>query len=119
MDAQNLKQREAIKLMGGQTKASEILGVRQSTVSSWVTGLTKEGVPAQYVPKISELTGIPDYELRPDIWEPPQRTQAPAGRQDKSTMGHFSRHKSIRRNNFATAEDVVAHIRALRDEWDD
>jgi hypothetical protein len=33
--------------------------------------------------------------------------------------GHFSRFKHLRRNNFATAEDVVAHIRALRDEWDD
>jgi len=45
--------------------------------------------------------------------------ERPVGRQEKSATGHFSRHKSIRRNNFATAEDVVDHIRALRDEWDD
>lgn len=32
--------------------------------------------------------------------------------------GHFSRFKHLRRTHFASAEEIVAHIRALRDEWD-
>jgi hypothetical protein len=32
--------------------------------------------------------------------------------------GHFSRWKHLRRSHFATTDEVVDHIRALRDEWD-
>jgi hypothetical protein len=34
-----------------------------------------------------------------------------------SGVGHFSRHKHIRRDRFRTAEEIQDHIRALRDEW--
>jgi hypothetical protein len=32
--------------------------------------------------------------------------------------GHFSRFKQLRRPHFASGEEIVAHIRALREEWD-
>ena len=32
--------------------------------------------------------------------------------------GHFSRFKHLRRSHFASAEEVSAHVSALRDEWD-
>lgn len=35
-----------------------------------------------------------------------------------SGTGHFSRFKHLRRSHFASSEEIVAHLRALRDEWD-
>lgn len=32
--------------------------------------------------------------------------------------GQFSRWKSLRRTHFASTEEIVDHVRALRDEWD-
>jgi len=32
--------------------------------------------------------------------------------------GHFSRFKALRRANFASVEEITAHISALRDEWE-
>jgi hypothetical protein len=32
--------------------------------------------------------------------------------------GHFSRFKHVRRENFASAEEITEHISALRDEWE-
>ncbi len=33
-------------------------------------------------------------------------------------VGHFSRWRHVKRSRFRDAEEIVAHIRALRDEWD-
>ncbi|MBS7540488.1 hypothetical protein [Ancylobacter lacus] len=35
-----------------------------------------------------------------------------------SAGGHFSRFAHLRRSRFATADEIVDHIQALRDEWD-
>ena len=32
--------------------------------------------------------------------------------------GHFSRYRHLRRSNFASADEVAAHIDALRSEWE-
>jgi hypothetical protein len=32
-------------------------------------------------------------------------------------VGHFSRHRHIRRDNFKSGEAIEEHIRALREEW--
>ncbi len=32
--------------------------------------------------------------------------------------GHFTRWKHLRRAEFLTTEEIVDHVRALRDEWD-
>ena len=33
--------------------------------------------------------------------------------------GHFSRFRHLARANFNNMDEVVAHLRALRDEWDE
>jgi len=37
---------------------------------------------------------------------------------DSRDVGHFSRWQHLRQSHFATPQDIVDHIRALRDEWD-
>ena len=32
--------------------------------------------------------------------------------------GHFTRWKHLRRTEFLTTDEIVDHVRALRDEWD-
>jgi hypothetical protein len=34
------------------------------------------------------------------------------------STGQFSRWKPLRRTHFATSEEIVDHVRGLRDEWD-
>lgn len=41
-----------------------------------------------------------------------------ASSSSSSGAGHFSRWQHLRRNHFDTPEEIVDHIRALRDEWD-
>ena len=41
------------------------LGIAQSTVSEW------KRVPAERLPEVEAITGIPRHELRPDIVPPP------------------------------------------------
>ncbi|MEP9379618.1 hypothetical protein ABLE91_23105 [Aquabacter sp. CN5-332] len=47
-------------------------------------------------------------------------TEAPEGAPPSgdSGAGHFSRWQHLRRDHFDTPQDIVDHIRALRDEWD-
>jgi hypothetical protein len=40
----------------------------------------------------------------------------PPGNEDGS--GQFSRWKPLRRTHFASTEEIVDHVRALREEWD-
>ena len=115
---------KAIERAGGQEALAKAINVPQSTVSFWLNK-AKKGVAAEKVGGSRAITLVPRYELRPGLYEPPssaaEREQGEASPAHDVTkgLGHFSRFKHIRRNNFATAEDVVAHIRALRDEWDD
>ena len=41
-----------------------------------------------------------------------------AGSGGSKPAGHFSRFKHLRRAHFASAAEINAHIRALREEWD-
>lgn len=49
-----------------QAEAAKLLKADQSSVSRWTSGARK--VPPQRVPEVSEITGIPPHELRPDIF---------------------------------------------------
>jgi len=40
------------------------------------------------------------------------------GPNDSTAAGHFSRWKHLRRANFASPGEIMAHISALREEWD-
>jgi len=52
--------------------------------------------------------------------EPATGVGSPSSRIGESSnrTGHFSRWKHLRRTHFASSEEIVEHIRALRDEWD-
>jgi Bacterial toxin YdaS len=42
------------------------LGITRQAVSGW------HAIPAEWVKKISELTGIPPHRLRPDLYDEPR-----------------------------------------------
>jgi len=60
-----------LQRVGGQTKLANMLGLKQQHVYGW---LNRGGgnVPAEYVMKIESATGIPCWEIRPDLY-PPER----------------------------------------------
>jgi DNA-binding transcriptional regulator YdaS (Cro superfamily) len=61
----------ACKLSGGQKALAEAIGTGQSQVWYWLMR-SKKGVPAEFVLKIEQVTGVPRHEIRPDIFPPPQ-----------------------------------------------
>jgi len=71
--------REAVlrELHSGRVNLAEIageLGLTRQAVSGW------RAVPAEWVRKISEYTGIPPWRLRPDLYDaPPHETTNAAG----------------------------------------
>lgn len=63
----------AILILGGQSATARALDTRQSTVAYWL----KSGrAAADKVARMSELTGIPPHELRPDIFPAPGKERA-------------------------------------------
>ena len=63
-----------IRARRGQiSRIGEALGINQSAVSGW------KRVPAERVPDVERVTGIPRHLLRPDLWEPPALAAASLG----------------------------------------
>lgn len=114
MNTARLALQKAVERAGGQTALAEKLGVTQSRVHYWLND-AKRGVSPDLVPAIEAITGVPRHELRPDVYSRPSEKQRQPERDD--SLGHFSRYRHIRREHFRSAEDVVRHIRALREEW--
>jgi transcriptional regulator with XRE-family HTH domain len=50
-----------------QEQLAEQLGISKASVCRFESGVRKPSV--KRVDKITELTGIPRHELRPDVWE--------------------------------------------------
>lgn len=62
--------RKAIEVAGGQSALAKAIGVTQPHIWNW---LNRDGhVPVEYVFAIEKVTGVPCWDLRPDIW-PPER----------------------------------------------
>jgi len=59
-----------IQQVGGQTALASMLGLKQQHVYGWLNRGGK--VPAEYVMQIESSTGIPCWEIRPDLY-PPER----------------------------------------------
>lgn len=57
--------KRAIEKAGGPTALAKGLGIKMPSLYSW------SRIPAERVGRVSEITGIPRHELRPDLWEPP------------------------------------------------
>ena len=60
---------KAVKLAGSQTALAKKIGVRQMYVWNWLNR-SKGKVPGEYVLPIERATGVPRYELRPDLYPP-------------------------------------------------
>jgi DNA-binding transcriptional regulator YdaS (Cro superfamily) len=58
--------KQAIERAGGQTELARSIGTTQGHVSQW---LRRGKVPADKVLLIEKATGVPRYELRPDVFE--------------------------------------------------
>lgn len=56
-----------------QVVLAERIGRDQSRVSRWLAPGGK--VPSELVRTIAELTGIPLYRIRPDVFPPPRRAR--------------------------------------------
>ena len=66
-----------LKIWRGDRKAASVaqqLGVTLAMWSRWENG--RRAIPANRVNDISELTGIPPHELRPDVFRAPQAEDA-------------------------------------------
>jgi DNA-binding transcriptional regulator YdaS (Cro superfamily) len=58
--------REIIKQGGGPASLARALGCHHTSISGW------RRVPAERVPAVAAITGIPRHEIRPDLYEAPQ-----------------------------------------------
>ncbi len=63
---------KAIDIAGGQAELSEKIGLKRTSSNIGVMVFRDKKASAKYVAKISEVTGVPCHELRPDIFPPPQ-----------------------------------------------
>jgi DNA-binding transcriptional regulator YdaS (Cro superfamily) len=61
--------KRAVEKAGGQTALGRLCGESQARVWYW---LNRSGeLPAEHVVTVSEATGIPEHELRPDVFRKP------------------------------------------------
>jgi DNA-binding transcriptional regulator YdaS (Cro superfamily) len=58
---------KAVRTAGSQKALARAIGVKQQNVHYW---LKKKYPPGEYVLPIERATGVPRYELRPDLYPP-------------------------------------------------
>lgn len=56
--------KKAIDTFETQQAFADALGVSKQVVANWKT----RGLPAEWVGRVSALTGVPPQELRPDLF---------------------------------------------------
>lgn len=54
----------AIATAGGSAALAKLIGVNRWAVHQW----KRSGIPANRLPAVARITGIPMSELRPDLW---------------------------------------------------
>lgn len=59
--------KRACEVAGSQERLAKRIGTTQSQVWYWLTR-SKRGVPAEFVLPIERETGVPRFELRPDLY---------------------------------------------------
>ncbi len=110
----------AIDMCGGPAGlARKIGGVTQQAVSQWTR------CPGKRIADVASATGIPREELRPDLYAPghtqtnerPPLSNTHGEFPDNAPDRTFSRFFHLRRADFASAEEIDAHVDALREEW--
>lgn len=70
----------AIGRAGTQTKFARLIGVTQQAVSRWVA--KRRPIPSEFVLRAEEATGIPRWQLRPDLYPPSEYSDSPGSRPD-------------------------------------
>lgn len=70
MDRFDTGLRIAVEAMGSVTALARALGIKQSAIHQW------ERIPAERVVEVEKATGVPRYQLRPDLHVPPSSYQA-------------------------------------------
>lgn len=65
----------ACRAAEGQASLARALGIRQSTVSSWLRRGNE--LPAKFVIPVERAYGISRHDLRPDLYPPEERVPAP------------------------------------------
>jgi DNA-binding transcriptional regulator YdaS (Cro superfamily) len=58
-----------------QAGLAKAIGTSQALVGYWLRK-SRRGVPAEWVAKIEQATGVPRHELRPDLFSAPSRETA-------------------------------------------
>jgi DNA-binding transcriptional regulator YdaS (Cro superfamily) len=58
--------KKCVQDAGGYQKLGEELGVTKQLVWSWVN--VAKQIPATWVTQFSDITGIPRYKIRPDVF---------------------------------------------------
>lgn len=66
---------KAIEAAGGQKPLADKIGTTQSNVWYWLER-AKNGVPAEWVLKVADASGVPAHEIRPDIFSAPAERDA-------------------------------------------
>ena len=70
--------RRAIQIVGSQSAFARLIGVTQQSVSK---GLAAGRVlAADHVRTVEAATGVPRWELRPDLYPPEEYSQSPGAR---------------------------------------
>lgn len=65
----------ALKAFGGkQTRLAEAIGTSQQNISNWVR--LRKPLPAEYVLRAEQVTGISRHDWRPDIYPAEQDAAA-------------------------------------------
>ncbi|MDP7636753.1 MAG: YdaS family helix-turn-helix protein [Phycisphaerae bacterium] len=58
----------AVAEAGSQAELARRIGVRPSAVWNWLHRASSKGIPPQHAVDVERATGIPRYEIRPDIF---------------------------------------------------
>lgn len=71
----------AIDIAGSQAELSVKIGLARTSSNVGIMVSRDKKASAKYVAKISEATGVPCHELRPDIFPAPQPANDPSNQQ--------------------------------------
>ncbi len=74
----------AVDIAGGQTELAKIIDptqkkLKQQNIWTWLNRDKK--ISARWVVKVSQVTGVPCHELRPDIFPAPEPANDPSNQQ--------------------------------------
>tara|TARA_R100000935_G_scaffold29787_1_gene50111 strand:- start:199 stop:480 length:282 start_codon:yes stop_codon:yes gene_type:complete len=75
---------QAVDIAGGQTELAKIIDptqkkLKQQNIWTWLNRDKK--ISARWVVKVSQVTGVPCHELRPDIFPTPAPANDPSNQQ--------------------------------------